>query len=111
MRHGPARSEAASAGPPLDVDPGGLAPPRTASPSRDSGRGTRRAAPARSTARWSSWIAERVRGGVAAFQPDLVRPLALESDEEIRIHGDPTLLVGVDLHHPTLDPVGIELWI
>src|SRR6266404_8827180 len=97
--------------PPFAGSPVIPAPPRTATPSPDSGRGTTRAARAPTTASPGSWIAVGVRGRVAAFQPDLVRALSLEPDEEARGDGDSTLRIGVDLDHPALDAVRVELGI
>src|SRR5207248_9764008 len=61
------------------------------------------------TATLRSRVAVRVRGSVAALEPHLVRAFALERHEEVGIHRDPALLLGVDLGKPAADAVGIEL--
>src|SRR5712671_1567173 len=68
-----------------------------------------RATPPRSTATHRSRIAERVGGGISAFEPDLMRPLALERDEEVRVNRDPAVRVDVDLRDPSADSLGVEL--
>src|SRR4029077_8546670 len=57
-----------------------------------------------------SRIAVGIRRAVAAFQPHLVwtmwrRPF----HEESLVEGDASARLGVELYHPSLDPVGIEL--
>src|SRR5215208_3158467 len=56
-----------------------------------------------------SWVAIRVGGTVSAFQPDLVRAIAIKLYEEIRINAKAARRVGVQLDHPTLQALGIEL--
>ena len=56
-----------------------------------------------------SWVAVGVRGGVAALQAHLMRPLALKSHKEVRIDLHPAVGIGVDLRHPSAQPLGIEL--
>src|SRR5262249_24270016 len=47
---------------------------------------------------------------VATVEPDLVRPVAVAPmDEELRIKGDAALGPHVELHHPAVDAIGIEL--
>src|SRR5206468_2404617 len=55
-------------------------------------------------------IAIGVGGAIAAFEPNLVwsmrfRPL----HEELLVEGDAALRLGVELHHPALNPLGVEL--
>src|SRR5690606_6511986 len=55
-------------------------------------------------------VAERVGRGVAALQAHLVRPKAIgELHEEVLVDAEVAIRLGIDLHHPTLDAVGIEL--
>src|SRR6266852_6605005 len=57
-------------------------------------------------------IAIGIRRTVAAFKPHLVRPVRRRPvHEEFRIEADPAFRIGVELDHPSLDAVGIELWI
>src|SRR5205809_3846595 len=52
--------------------------------------------------------AVRVRGRVAAFEADLVRPLALELHEEVRVDGQAAAGRRVKLRRPALDTLGVE---
>src|SRR5215203_3635801 len=54
-------------------------------------------------------IAIGIGRSVAALQPDLVRSLVTEVEEEVRVEGHPAFGVGIELDHPALDAVGIEL--
>src|SRR5215218_1012037 len=54
-------------------------------------------------------IAVGVGRGVTALQPHLMRPLVTEIEEEVRVEGHPAFGVGIELDHPALDAVGIEL--
>src|SRR5262249_21654565 len=57
-----------------------------------------------------SWIAIRIRRAIAAFEPNLVRSVRSRPfDEELLIEGHAAFWIGVELDHPTLDAVGIEL--
>src|SRR5680860_1058729 len=57
-----------------------------------------------------SWIAIGVGGAVAALQTHLMRAVALRpGHEEARIEFDAAIGASVELDHPALDPVGIEL--
>src|SRR3954453_23985599 len=51
--------------------------------------------------------AVRVTRGVAALQADLVRALAVELDEEVGV--DREVAVAVELDHPAVDALGVEL--
>ena len=63
-----------------------------------------------STAQPAPGITVRVRRCVAALQADLVRAmLRVELDEELRIEGHRAVGCDVELDHPALDAVGIEL--
>src|SRR5260370_22233351 len=58
----------------------------------------------------SSRIAIGIRRTVAAFKPHLVRPVRRRPlHEEFRIEADAAVRLGVELDHPSLDAVGIEL--
>src|SRR5712671_7364289 len=58
----------------------------------------------------SSRIAIGIRRTVAAFEPYLVRPVRRRPiHEEFRIEADAAVRLGVELDHPSLDAVGIEL--
>src|SRR5262249_8166792 len=77
-------------------------------------RGRPRATPGsprarRRRGRAGSREAERVRGGVAAFEMDLVRPLALERHEELRVDPDAAARIGVELRNPAPNAFRIEL--
>src|SRR6478736_4061610 len=50
-----------------------------------------------------------IRGSVAAFQADLVRAQPVKLNEEFFIEFHPALRMRVDLHHPALHAIGIEL--
>src|SRR5436190_1680499 len=52
-----------------------------------------------------------VRRSVAPFQPKLVRAQPVELNKEFLVEFHPTLWVGIDLYHPTLYPIGIELFV
>src|SRR4029077_5674639 len=54
-------------------------------------------------------VAIGVRRGVASFQAHLVRAQPVELDKELFIEFDPTVWVRIDLLHPTLETIGIEL--
>jgi hypothetical protein len=55
-------------------------------------------------------IAIRIRGGVATLQPDLVRPVAGRPvNKEISVELDAAFGLGVDLDHPAVEPLRIEL--
>src|SRR5262245_42306909 len=57
-----------------------------------------------------SRIAIRSHGAVAALEPHLVGAVRSQPlDEELRIEGDAAGRIGVELHHPALDAVRIEL--
>src|SRR5215213_4779411 len=56
-----------------------------------------------------SRVTERIRGGVAAFEPHLVWPQAVAVHPEPLVESDPAMRSGIELHHPALDAVGIEL--
>src|SRR5258706_10814659 len=57
-----------------------------------------------------SRIAIGIRRTVAAFEPHLVRPVRRRPlHEEFRIEADTAIRLGVELDHPSLDAVGIEL--
>src|SRR5262245_36624303 len=57
-----------------------------------------------------SRIAVGVRRAVAALKPHLVRAVrGRPLDQELRIESDATVRAGVELHHPALDAVGVEL--
>src|SRR5262249_59979396 len=60
--------------------------------------------------RRTSRVAIGVGRAVASVEPDLVRPVAVgPMDEEFRIKGDTALGPHVELHHPAVDAIGIEL--
>src|SRR5262245_39943206 len=60
--------------------------------------------------RFLSRIAVGVRRAVAAFEPHLVGTVwGRPPHKEPGIEGDAAVRIGVELHHPTLDTVGIEL--
>src|SRR5256885_7858994 len=60
---------------------------------------------------WSR-IAIGIRRTVAAFKPHLVRPVRRRPlHEEFRIEADAAFRIGVELDHPPLDAIGIELWV
>src|SRR6516164_8587184 len=54
-------------------------------------------------------VAVRVRRGVSTIQPYLVRSQPVELDEELFVELHSAVRVRVELHHPTLQPVGIDL--
>src|SRR5262249_10491508 len=57
-----------------------------------------------------SGIAIRIRRAIAAFEPNLVRPVRSRPlDEELLIEGYAAIRAGVEFDHPTLDAVRIEL--
>src|SRR5260370_16986039 len=60
--------------------------------------------------RGSSRIAIRIRRTVAAFKAHLMRPVRRRPvDEEFGIEGNAAFRIGVELDHPSLDALGIEL--
>src|SRR6266478_9835364 len=60
----------------------------------------------------SSRIAIGIRRTVAAFKAHLVRPVRCRPfHEEFRIEADAAFRIGVELDHPSLDAIGIELWV
>src|SRR5215218_9680119 len=54
-------------------------------------------------------IAVGIGRGVTTLEPHLMRPLVAEIEEEVRVEGHPTFGIGIELDHPALDAVGIEL--
>src|SRR4051812_30363194 len=51
-----------------------------------------------------------IRRAVASLQPDLMREMALRPlDEEFRVEGDAALRIGIELHHPAIEAVVIDL--
>src|SRR5262249_19834175 len=57
-----------------------------------------------------SRITEGIRRAVAALQPHLMRQLSLRPfDEELGIEGDAAFGLGVELHHPAVEPSLVEL--
>src|SRR4051812_42097813 len=57
-----------------------------------------------------SGVAIGVRGAVAALEAHLVRAMRLwPFDEELVVEADTSGRIGVELHHPTLDAIGIKL--
>src|SRR5258708_1810823 len=85
---------------------------------RGSGCGARRLCPCLQPARdqWSGLVSSRIaigiRRAVAAFKTHLVRPVRRRPvHEEFGIEGDAAFWIGVELDHPSLDAIGIELWI
>src|SRR3712207_9233707 len=57
-------------------------------------------------------VAVRVRGGVAALEPYLVRPLiGIELDEEVGVYRDAPIQVHVSLGDPAADAIWVELCI
>src|SRR5262249_62388181 len=71
------------------------------------GTSARRGSPAASV---TSRIAIRIRRTVAPLQADLMRPVALRPiDEEFRIEPYSSCGIGVELHHPAVDTLWIEL--
>src|ERR1700751_1374087 len=57
-----------------------------------------------------SRIAVGIRGAVAGLQADLMRALPLRPvDKEFRIESDAAARLGVELHHPAVDTLGIKL--
>src|SRR5437879_3932652 len=64
----------------------------------------------RSSVLRASRITIGIRGAVAAVEPNLVRPMRLRPlDEEFRIERNAARGLGVELHHPAVDSIGIEL--
>src|ERR687891_1033941 len=58
----------------------------------------------------ASRVAVRVRGRVTALQAHLMRPVAVRPlDEELPVQLDAPVRLRIDLDHPALDPVRIEL--
>src|SRR5215469_3061571 len=57
-----------------------------------------------------SRITEGIRRAVAALEPHLMRQLSLRPlDEEFGIEGDAAVGLGVELHHPAVEPAVVEL--
>src|SRR5690348_16215217 len=56
-----------------------------------------------------SRITERVGGGISALEPDLVRPFALEWDEEVGSDRKPAVRINVHLRDPSANSLRIEL--
>src|SRR5680860_914874 len=56
-----------------------------------------------------SWITERARRTIAAFETNLVRAVAVERHEKIRIDFEAAVGVRVELHHPALHALRVEL--
>src|SRR6516162_2133659 len=57
-----------------------------------------------------SRITIRIRRTVASVKPDLVRSMVLRPfDEEFRIEGNAAFGLCVELHHPAVDSIGIQL--
>src|SRR5947207_795791 len=57
-----------------------------------------------------SGIAVRIRRAVAALEPNLVRSVPFRPfDEKLRVERNPSLRACVELHHPTLDSLRVEL--
>jgi len=57
-----------------------------------------------------SRITIRIRRTVAAVEPDLVRSMVLRPfDEEFRIERNAVFGLCVELHHPAVDSIGIQL--
>src|SRR5262249_25025283 len=62
------------------------------------------------TPRTPSRIAIGIRGAVSALQADLVRALPLGPiDKEFRVEGHTAFRLDVQLPHPAIDALGIEL--
>src|ERR1700687_5816017 len=62
------------------------------------------------TGRRPSWVAVGIRGAITALQADLVWTLSLwPVDKELRIEGDAAVGLSIELHHPAVDSLGIEL--
>src|ERR1700691_5449511 len=60
----------------------------------------------------SSRIAIGIRRAVSAFKTHLVRPVRCRPvHKEFGIESDAACRIGVELAHPSLDAIGIELWI
>jgi hypothetical protein len=52
-----------------------------------------------------------IRGGVTAFQPNLMQPMFLRLEEEFGIELNPAVRFGVELHHPVTHAIRIELFV
>src|SRR5580704_5733378 len=83
--------------------------PRTASPSTDRFRDTRRAPRPLSTATRRSRIAERIGRRVAAFETNLMGPLAVAGREEIRIDRHAARRRAIDLRDPAAHAFRVKL--
>src|SRR5215469_6967917 len=60
--------------------------------------------------RGDSRIAIRIRRAVAALQPDLMRQVPFRpGQKELRIEGNAAVRIGVELHHPAIEPALVEL--
>src|SRR5215471_10268675 len=58
----------------------------------------------------ASWITIGIRRAVAAFEPHLMRAMRRRPfHEEPRIERDAAAGLRIELHHPAVDAVGIEL--
>src|SRR4029077_7465132 len=69
------------------------------------------ARPAAPRATIRSWIAIEIRGRVAAFEPNLVAAQVAELHEEGEVSLHSPILVDIELDHPAIDSLGIELLI
>src|SRR5215469_4404220 len=57
-----------------------------------------------------SRIAIGIRRAVTALQPDLMRQVPFRpGQEELRIEGKAAVRIGVELHHPAVEPALVEL--
>src|SRR5207302_796792 len=66
--------------------------------------------PIPATATAGSRIAVGIRRAVAAFEPHLMRQMRCGPvDEEIAVKRNAAVRSSIELHHPALEPVGIEL--
>src|SRR3954468_16217475 len=83
-----------------------MATPSTEVPAARSGSTKR---PDQGRGRYELREAVGVGRGVSAFQPHLMRSLVAEVDEEVGVEAHPPLGVDVQLGHPALDALGIEL--
>src|SRR5215467_13335377 len=60
----------------------------------------------------TSGVAIGIGGAVAAFEPHLMRAMrGWPSHKKLGIEGDATIGAGVELHHPAVDAIRIELGI
>src|SRR5262245_34597442 len=56
-----------------------------------------------------SWKAEGIGRSISAFQVHLVRPQGVKLHEKIGVEFQAAVGFDIGLHHPTLDPIRIEL--